>query len=56
MIELLKPDTAWLTAANILLGFVTLACFVSFVVFVIKDLRLHSKRSKEKDLVVNNYL
>jgi hypothetical protein len=56
MVELLKPDTSWLTVANILLGFVTVACIAFFIVFVIKDLRLHSKRSKEKDLVLNNYL
>jgi hypothetical protein len=56
MFALLKPDAFLLVAANLLLGLIILSCFAVLAVFVIKDLRLRSRRKKEVARVPADYL
>jgi len=56
MTGLLISKTFWLLATNVLLGFAVVACCVTIIWYLMRDMKRHRKDKKEESLVPPDYL
>ena len=56
MIGLLIYKTFWLLATNVLLGLAVVACCVTIIWYLMRDMKRHRKEKKEESLVPPDYL
>jgi len=56
MTGLLISKTFWLLATNVLLGLAVVACCVTIIWYLMRDMKRHRKEKKEESLVPPDYL